>query len=93
MLELQLERSLHNQVSSTSQAKKLASVSATSLSMTGASMEVEQLERVPSIQYPVQFKSYTTVWALLDSSSKVNEMTPAYTVVLGLHIYFTNVKA
>ena len=40
--------------------------------MIAVSIEVEQLEHVPSIQYPVQFKGHTTVQALLDSGSKVN---------------------
>lgn len=41
----------------------------------------------------MQFKGYFAVQALLDSSSKVNAITPAYTAVLGLHIYPTNVGA
>ena len=61
--------------------------------MTGVSMGVEQLERVPSIQYPVQFKGHTTVQALLDSGSEVNVMTSAYVAVLGLRVCSTDVWA
>ena len=54
----------------------------------------QQLERVSSIQYLVKFKKdHTEVQALLDSGSKVNAMTPAYTAELGLRIRPTNVRA
>ena len=56
-------------------------------------MRVEQLERVPSIQYPVQFKGHTTIQALINSSSKVYPMTPAYTAVLELCVCPTDVEA
>ena len=56
-------------------------------------MGAEELERVPSIQYPVQFKGHTTVKALLDSGSEVNAMTPAYAAVLGLRVRPTDVGA
>ena len=48
MLELQLKEPRRNQMPLISQAKKLVSVLATSLLMTGANMKVEnqQLERV-----------------------------------------------
>ena len=61
--------------------------------MTGASMGVEQLERVLSIQYLVQFKGHITIQALLDFGGKVNAMTLAYTAILGLRVYFNDVKA
>lgn len=44
----------------------------------------QQLERVPTIQYPVKFKGHTEVQALIDSSNKVIAMTPAYMAILGL---------
>ena len=39
------------------------------------------LDRVPCIYYPVQFWKIkgATIQALIDSGSKVNAMTPAYT--------------
>ena len=61
--------------------------------MTGASMGVEQLERILLIQYPVQFKGYPTVQALLDSNSEVNIITPAYAAVLGLRVCSTDIRA
>ena len=79
-----------------SKGKKLASVSATSASVTGANQgaEDQQLNRVPCIQYPVKFKKDSTeVQALLDSGSEVNAMTPAYAAVLGLHVCPTDVGA
>ena len=71
--------------------KKLVAVSATSASVTGASMEAV-LQRVPCIRYPVQFQQ-GNVQALLDSGSKVNAMTPAYATKLGLTTRKTDVGA
>ena len=52
------------------------------------------LERVPCIQYPVQFqKDENGIQALLDSDSKINAINPAYAKKLGLRISQTNVKA
>lgn len=58
-------------------------------------MEVEdqQLEYVLSIQYPVKFKkSYIKVQALLNSNSKVNIITPAYTAKLRVVVHFIEVE-
>ena len=49
----------------------------------------EVVIRVPCIHYLVQFQK-EQVRALLDSSSKVNAMSPAYAGKLGLHIRKTN---
>ena len=38
-------------------------------------------------------KSHTKVQVLLNSSSEVNAITPAYAVKLGLYVRFINVKA
>lgn len=65
----------------------------TSLSITEASIEIEQLEHVFSIQYLVQFKGHLIVQALLDSNSKVNAMTPAYVAVLRLRVCPTDIGA
>ncbi len=65
-------------------------VSATSTSMTDKKTK-EELERVPCIWYPVTFKDQTE--ALLDSGSKVNAMSQAFTQQLGLKIRKTNVGA
>ena len=48
--------------------------------------------RVPCIHYPVQFQK-EQVRALLDSSSEVNAMSPAYAKKLGLKTWKTNVGA
>ena len=80
----------------TTQIKKLVSVLATFLLMTEASIGVEdqQLECVPSIQYPVMFKKgQTAVQALLASGSKINVITSAYAAVLRLCVCFIDVEA
>ena len=82
----------------TPQAKKLVSVLATSLLVTGASREapkVRVLDRVPCIRYPVQFRKDKSkdVLALLDSGSEVNAMIPAYAAHLGLKVRVTDVGA
>ena len=51
--------------------------------MTGTSLKAVVLERVPYICYPVQFQK-DQVQALINSGSKVNAMTPAYALKLGL---------
>ena len=73
--------------------KKLVSVLATSMSMTGASEEV--FERVPCIHYPVQFKDAdkAPMQALIDSVSEMNTMHPSFVKQLGLPIRPTNVRA
>lgn len=93
MLELQPEMSLRNQLFTTSQAKKLFSVLAIFLLMTGANIRVKLLKFVPSIQYPVRFNDHPTVQALLNLSSEINAMTLAYVAVLGLCVCPTNVEA
>ena len=78
-----------------SRAKKLVSVSATSSSMTEASKEKHvSLERIPCIHYPLRFcKDTAGVRALIDSSSEVNAISPAYILKLGLKVHHTNVRA
>ena len=52
------------------------------------------LKRMSYIYYLLRFwKGTARVWALIDSSSKVNAMTPAYVSKLGLKVYFTNIGA
>ena len=65
--------------------------------MTGASKEAQEvivLDWFPCIYYPVQFwKDKATIRALIDSDSKVNTMTPAYTKQLSLQVRKTDVGA
>ena len=79
------------------QPKKLVSVSATSISVTGAKKapKVRVLDKIPCIHYPVKFCSDKNkdVLALLDSGSKVNTMTPAYAAYLGLKVRVINIGA
>ena len=70
-------------------SKKLVLVLATSVPVTDGSKEVV---RVPCIHYPVWFQE-EQVRALLDRSSEVNAMGPAFAWKLGLHICKTNVGA
>ena len=79
-----------------SEAKKLISVLATFASETGASKEAPEviLDWVPYIHYPIQFrKDKETIWALIDSGSEVNTMTPAYAKKLGLQTWRTDIRA
>ena len=84
-------------MSKATKAKKLLSVSATSALVTGGSKEAQKviLNRVPYIYYPMQFGKVkrATIWALINSSSKVNTITPAYAKQLGLQVWKTNVGA
>lgn len=52
----------------------------------------EVLQRMPCIWYPVQFQN-NKVQTLINSDSKVNVITPAYTTKLGLNIQKTNIRA
>ena len=64
--------------------------------MTDVRKEALVLEYVPCIHYPVQFKKDahgTQVQALINSSSEVNAMTPAYALKLGLRVHPYNVGA
>ena len=63
--------------------------------MTWASKEDEiVLKRVSCIHYPLRFQKDTVyVKALVNSGSKVNDMTPAYVSELGLQVCQTNVRA
>ena len=66
--------------------------------MTRAGKEAQKvivLDRLPCIHYQVQFRKDqgATIQALIDSSSKVNAMTPAYAKQLGLWTQKTNVGA
>ena len=87
-------------------AKKLASVSTTSTSVTEDSEEAilvsaNELEQVTCIQYPIAFLGGVTqdgsalgpVSALLDSGSEVNTMHPTFAERLGLVAWITNVGA
>ena len=79
------------------QGKKLVSVLATSALVTDNGKEAQKviLDRVPYIHYLVQFQKdkRATIRALIDSDSKVNAMTPAYSKQLGFQIQKTDVKA
>ena len=73
------------------QAKKLVSVLSTSVSVTGTSKKAQKvivLDRVLCIHYQVEFQKdqRATIWALINSDSKVNAMTPAYAKQLGFQI-------
>ena len=63
--------------------------------MTKASKENEVvLEKILYIHYPFYFwKGITDVKTLINFSSKVNAMTPAYASKLGLQARQTNVRA
>ena len=52
----------------------------------------EPLQRIPCIQYPVQFQA-NQIEALIDSGSEVNAMTPAFVTKLGLSIQPTGISA
>ena len=69
----------------------------TSASVTEASKEAQKviLDRVPYIHYLVQFwkDKGATIWALINLSSKVNTMTPAYAKQLSLQVQKTDVGA
>ena len=80
------------------QAKKLLSVLATFLLVTGTSRKaskVRVLDRVPCICYSVQFRKDKSknILALLNSKSKVNALTLAYVAHLSLKVRVTNVGA
>ena len=79
------------------QGKILVLVLATSTSVTEANKEAQKviLDRLPCIHYPVQFRKDkgATIRAFIDSSSKVNAMTPAYAKHPGLQVRKTNVGA
>ncbi len=81
------------------QAKKLAAVLTTPMSVT-VSLEADAnaqapkaLQRVPCIWYPVWFQDDQLIRALINSGSKVNVMTSAYAVELGLTGRKTSVGA
>ena len=78
------------------QAKKLVSVSASSVLVTGANQEAQELilDQVPCIHYPFQFrKDKEVIKALINSDSKVNVMTPAFAKQLGLQVWKTDIGA
>ena len=79
-------------------AKKLVLVLAAYASVTGASKKAQKvivLDRMPCIHYPVQFRKDqgATIRALINSGSKVNAMTLAYTKKLGLRTQKTDLRA
>ena len=78
-----------------SRAKKLVLVLTNSLSVTETNMKDEvTLKRVLYIHYLLRFwKDITDMRALIDSNSKINAITPAYTLKLGLKVYHTDVGA
>ena len=53
------------------------------------------LDQISCIYYSVQFQKNkkATIWALIDSSIKVNAITPAYIAKLGLKVCLINVVA
>ena len=62
----------------------------------GASKEAPEviLDCVSYIYYPVQFrKDKKIIWALINSGSKFNAMTPAYVKKLGLQTQKTDIGA
>ena len=63
--------------------------------MTDTNKEDEvALERVPYVHYLLCFwKDTTDVRVLIDSSSEVNAMTPAYASKLGLRARHTDIEA
>ena len=72
------------------------SVSTTCAFVAGANKKAQEviLDRVPYIHYPIQFqKEKEVIMALINSDSKVNTMTPAYTFKLGIQVWKTNVGA
>ena len=80
------------------QAKKLVSILAASLLVTGAGKKapkVRVLDKVPCIYYSVQFckDKNKDVLALLNSGSEINAMTLTYAAYLGLKLRVTNVRA
>lgn len=96
MLELQSKKLLFQQVFLTIQAKKLVLVLETSLLMTEISIKDknQQLKCFSFIWYQVKFKKdYIKVQNLINFDKKINAMTSAYAVVLGLRVYFTKVEA
>ena len=64
---------------------------------TEASKEAQEviLDRVPYIYSPLQLQKdkKATIRALIDSDSKLNAITPAYSKQLGLQVRETNVGA
>ena len=74
------------------QAKKLVSVLPTFALVTGTNKEAQPvyeviLDRIPYIYYPVQFeKDKVVIRALINSGSKVNTSTLAYTSKLALKV-------
>ena len=78
-------------MSRVSEVKKLVSIPAISMSMTGA--REEALERVLYIYYPVQFKKdKTQMQALIDLESEVNAIHPFFAKQLDLLIRPTDVR-
>ena len=78
------------------EAKKLAVVSAISLSVTVTNTKntLRPLERLPCIHHLLQFrKNLRETRALIESSSEVNAITPAYIAELGLKVEKTNIGA
>ena len=64
-----------------------------SMSMTNASEEVI-LEQILCIQYLVKFwKNKDFIEILIDSISKLNEMSPTYAALLGFKVCFTTIGA
>lgn len=57
-------------------------------------MEVkdQQLERVPTIQYLMQFTNHTKVQALRNSNNEINTKILAYVTVFGLCVCPTDVR-
>ena len=75
-------------------SRKLVLVLAISVPVTDNKSEKVVLEKVPFINYPVWFQeSQEQVKTLLDISSNVSAMSPAYAIKLGLKTWKTNIRA
>lgn len=77
-----------------SEIKKLVSALTIFILMVRFNKKNVILEWISSICYPLYFlKDIANVKALIDLSSKVNTIFPAYVVSLGLKIWPTNIKS
>lgn len=86
-----------------SKAKKLVSVLAISVLVTGACKKAQVIQAtqkvvldwIPYIHYPVQFQKdkEATIQALIDSGSKINAMTLVYAKQVDLRVQRIDVRA
>ena len=84
-------------MSQVTKVKKLVPALATFASVIEASKKDQEiiLARVPCIYCPMQFQKdkRATIWVLINSSSKINALTPAYPKQLGLRVWKIDVRA